>query len=72
MARLTPMLTIQFPYRGVVERRPRSAAYGLRWWEVDPSGIVIRAMRRVGLAWNVVLISPKRQRQRLAAIESGP
>jgi hypothetical protein len=25
---------------------------------------VIRAMRRVGLAWNVVLISPERQEQR--------
>jgi stearoyl-CoA desaturase (delta-9 desaturase) len=51
---------------------PRSAAHGLRWWEFDPSGLLIRAMRRLGLAWNVVLISPERQRQRLAAIESGP
>ncbi len=50
---------------------PRSAAHGLRWWEFDPSALLIRAMRRVGLAWNVVLISPERQRQRLAAIESG-
>jgi stearoyl-CoA desaturase (delta-9 desaturase) len=51
---------------------PRSAAHGLRWWEVDPSGLVIRGMRRLGLAWNVVLIGPERQRQKLAAIESGP
>jgi stearoyl-CoA desaturase (delta-9 desaturase) len=50
---------------------PRSAAHGLRWWEIDPSALLIRAMRRLGLAWNVVLISPDRQRQKLAPIESG-
>ncbi len=46
---------------------PRSASHGLRWWELDPSGLVIRAMRRVGLAWNVVGISLERQRKRLSA-----
>jgi stearoyl-CoA desaturase (delta-9 desaturase) len=46
---------------------PRSALHGLRWWEVDPGGWVIRAMRRLGLAWNVVLITKDRQRQKLAA-----
>jgi stearoyl-CoA desaturase (delta-9 desaturase) len=45
---------------------PRSAMHGLRWWEFDLSGLVIRAMRRLGLAWNVVLIPPERQRARLA------
>ena len=43
---------------------PRSAMHGLRWWEIDLGGLVIRAMKRVGLAWNVVLISPERQEQR--------
>src|SRR5918995_742810 len=43
---------------------PRSAMHGLRWWEIDLGGVVIRAMRRVGLAWNVVMISPERQEQR--------
>jgi stearoyl-CoA desaturase (Delta-9 desaturase) len=46
---------------------PRSALHGLRWWELDPSGWVIRAMRRMGLAWNVVVITKERQQQRLAA-----
>jgi stearoyl-CoA desaturase (delta-9 desaturase) len=46
---------------------PRSAFHGLRWWEFDPGGWLIRAMRRLGLAWNVVSIAPERQRQRLVA-----
>lgn len=46
---------------------PRSAFHGLRRWELDPSGFVIRAMRRFGLAWNVVAITPERQAQRLEA-----
>ncbi len=45
---------------------PRSAFHGLRWWELDPSAWVIRAMRRVGLGWNVVQITPERQAQKLA------
>jgi len=45
---------------------PRAAQQGLRWWEVDISALVIRAMRRLRLAWNVVLITPERQRERLA------
>lgn len=45
---------------------PRAAVQGLHWWEIDISGLVIRAMEKVGLAWNVVTISPERQAQRLA------
>ena len=45
---------------------PRSARHGLRWWEVDPTAWLIRGMRRVRLAWNVVEISPERQQQKLA------
>jgi stearoyl-CoA desaturase (delta-9 desaturase) len=45
---------------------PRAAQQGLRWWEIDISALVIRAMRRLRLAWNVVLITPERQQQRLA------
>jgi stearoyl-CoA desaturase (delta-9 desaturase) len=43
---------------------PRSAVHGLRRWEIDPSGMVISAMEKLGLAWNVVRISPERQAQR--------
>jgi stearoyl-CoA desaturase (delta-9 desaturase) len=45
---------------------PRSAQHGLRRTEraLDPSAWVIRAMERVGLAWNVVRITPERQEQR--------
>ena len=45
---------------------PRSAVHGLKWWEVDPSAVVIRAMKRLKLAWNVVEISPERQAQKTA------
>jgi stearoyl-CoA desaturase (delta-9 desaturase) len=45
---------------------PRSARHGLRWWEVDPTGWLIRGMRRVKLAWNVVEISPERQAEKIA------
>jgi stearoyl-CoA desaturase (delta-9 desaturase) len=46
---------------------PRSARHGLRWWEVDISGLIIKGMEKVGLAYNVVEISPERQREREAA-----
>jgi stearoyl-CoA desaturase (delta-9 desaturase) len=46
---------------------PRSAEHGLRWYEVDISGLIIRGLERVGLAWNVVRISPERQREKALA-----
>ena len=46
---------------------PRSASHGLRRWELDPSSLVIRAMEMAGLAWDVVRVSPERQRDRAAA-----
>lgn len=45
---------------------PRSAVHGLRRWEVDLSALIIGAMERLGLAWNVVRISAERQAQRTA------
>jgi stearoyl-CoA desaturase (delta-9 desaturase) len=46
---------------------PRSAHHGLRWYELDPSGWIITLMQRTGLAWNVVRITPERQRARTLA-----
>jgi stearoyl-CoA desaturase (Delta-9 desaturase) len=42
---------------------PRSAFHGLRPWEIDPSALLVRALRRLGLIWNVVEITPERQEQ---------
>jgi stearoyl-CoA desaturase (delta-9 desaturase) len=43
---------------------PRSARHGLRWYEIDLSGLIIRGMERVGLARDVVTVAPERQLQR--------
>jgi stearoyl-CoA desaturase (Delta-9 desaturase) len=40
---------------------PTSAFHGLKRWEIDPSGLVIAALERVGLAWDVTRITPERQ-----------
>jgi stearoyl-CoA desaturase (delta-9 desaturase) len=46
---------------------PRSAHHGMRWWEVDVSGLIILGMKRLGLAHDVVTISRERQAERIAA-----
>jgi stearoyl-CoA desaturase (delta-9 desaturase) len=46
---------------------PTSARHGLGHLEVDLAGLVIRAMERLGLAWNVVRVSPQQQRAKLHA-----
>ena len=45
---------------------PRSAFHGLKAWEIDPTGYIIRAMKATKLAWNVIEITPERQREKLA------
>jgi len=45
---------------------PQSAFHGLRWYELDPSGWLILALARVGLAWDVVRVTPERARAKLA------
>ncbi|HXD57974.1 MAG TPA: acyl-CoA desaturase [Thermoleophilaceae bacterium] len=43
---------------------PRSAKHGLRWYEIDLSGLFILGLEKLGLASNVVTISPERQESR--------
>jgi stearoyl-CoA desaturase (delta-9 desaturase) len=45
---------------------PTSAAHGLRRWEIDPSAWVITGLEKLGLAWDVVRISPERQATKYA------
>jgi stearoyl-CoA desaturase (delta-9 desaturase) len=45
---------------------PRSAVHGMKWWEIDTTAAVIRMLKRLGLAWNVVEISPERQAEKQA------
>ena len=40
---------------------PRSASHGLRRWELDPIGWIVLAMEKLGLAWNVVRVTPEQQ-----------
>lgn len=37
---------------------PRSAFHGLRWWQIDISAYVIRALEAAGLVWNVYRVKP--------------
>jgi stearoyl-CoA desaturase (delta-9 desaturase) len=43
---------------------PRSAVHGLKKWEPDPSAFIITVLEKLGLARNVVRISPERQAER--------
>jgi stearoyl-CoA desaturase (delta-9 desaturase) len=49
---------------------PRSARHGLKRWELDPSAWVIAGLDRIGLARNVVRISPERQLEKSVASKS--
>ena len=46
---------------------PTSAAHGRRPWELDISAAVIWGLERMGLAWDVVRVSPAREATKLAA-----
>jgi stearoyl-CoA desaturase (delta-9 desaturase) len=51
---------------------PRSAVHGMRRWEPDPSGLIIGGMEKLGLARNVIRISPERQAERLDEAQPSP
>ena len=44
---------------------PTSAFHGLRRLEVDPGGLVIWALEKSGLAWNVIRIPSMKQQRKL-------
>ena len=48
---------------------PRSADHGLRWWQIDLSAYVIRALELTGLAWNVQRVRLEDQLKRRSANE---
>ena len=50
---------------------PQSACHGLRWYEIDPSGWLILALARLGLAWDVARVTPERAREKLAGRVTG-
>jgi stearoyl-CoA desaturase (delta-9 desaturase) len=49
---------------------PRSARQGLGRWEVDISAMFIWSLEKLGLATNVVRITPERQREKLAGAKT--
>ena len=48
---------------------PTSAEHGMRRWEIDPSALLIRALERVGLVWDVVRVDRAHQERRRASLE---
>jgi stearoyl-CoA desaturase (Delta-9 desaturase) len=40
---------------------PTSYRHGLRWWQIDPSAMIIRAMELLGLAWDLVRVDHERR-----------
>jgi stearoyl-CoA desaturase (Delta-9 desaturase) len=47
---------------------PNAAVAGFRWWQLDPTGLVIRILEAFGLVWNVRAV-PAKVRERLVATE---
>lgn len=43
---------------------PRSAFHGMKWWQIDPSGMLLRIMEKLGWAHNIVRIAPERLEKR--------
>ncbi|HLD07616.1 MAG TPA: hypothetical protein VJB60_00970 [Candidatus Peribacterales bacterium] len=53
---------------------PTSAFHGLRWWQFDLSGLLIRGMEACGLIWNVErvnesLMEAKRAKDMASAVQ---
>jgi len=49
---------------------PRSAFHGLRWWQIDISGYLIRTLEAAGLVWNVYRVKEADLRKRVIQAEA--
>ncbi|HEY7965429.1 MAG TPA: acyl-CoA desaturase [Solirubrobacteraceae bacterium] len=49
---------------------PTSAHHGLTRWQLDPSSWLIEGLERVGLAWDVIRITPERKLSKLHSAAS--
>jgi hypothetical protein len=54
---------------GPLDAFPTSAFHGLSPWErvADPTGLLIALFEKLGIVWNVVRVSPERQRAKALA-----
>jgi stearoyl-CoA desaturase (Delta-9 desaturase) len=50
---------------------PTSARHGLRRWQVDPSWLLISALEKVGLVWDVVRIDEGKRARKAMPAEAG-
>lgn len=48
---------------------PNSAIQGLRWWQFDLSGLIIRALEKLGLVWEVERVSEEAQKAKMRKSE---
>jgi stearoyl-CoA desaturase (delta-9 desaturase) len=51
---------------------PSSARHGLRWWQVDPTYLVLLALKAVRLAWDIRTPSPRELAASSASDSSAP
>jgi stearoyl-CoA desaturase (delta-9 desaturase) len=50
---------------------PHCAVFGFEWWQIDPSAWIIRALEKLGLAWDIKGVPPLAVRQRRLRMPSG-
>lgn len=44
---------------------PQSARHGLHWWQFDTSYVVLRILEKLGIVWNVRLVSEEQMKKKL-------
>lgn len=46
---------------------PSSAMFGQKWWQVDPGGVLIRLLEKLGLVWDVKVPTPQAVQEKVLA-----